>query len=275
MNRRPKIGIFDSGLGGLSVVKELLQSSLAYDLIYLGDTARLPYGAKSRETVIRYSHDNAQFLMSQDVDAIVIACHTASAFALESLQQRFDIPFVSMIPLACHKALEMTQTQHIGIIGTVATVHSRSYEEFLLKQESQLVVDARACALLVSLAEEGWIDSSLTYAIIDKYLSSFVANKMDTIILGCTHFPVLKSLIQKSVGSDVYLVDPAREVATCLQDLCDVTYMGTDDAPMSLRMYVTDFVQRFSDVSQIFLGHSIDVNVDKVKIGQDVCIATL
>ena len=272
--RRPKIGVFDSGLGGLGVVKQLLSSSLACDLIYLGDTARLPYGTKSKDAIKQYACDNVSFLISQDVDIVVIACHTVSAFALDFLKQTFSIPFVSMVPLACEKALQVTTSKEIGVVGTLATIASTAYETFMFSYAKDIHIKTKACSLLVSLVEEGWVDSSITFAIIDEYLGSFLTNTMDTLILACTHFPLLEGVIRDFVGDGVVLVDPAKEVPACLFRLCRQQDIYRKGVTRFLGMYVTDFVQHFREVSQIFLGQNINIEVEKVNLARSLCIPT-
>ena len=191
------IGIFDSGIGGLTVVRAIMDELPGYDLVYFGDTARTPYGTKSRQTVIDYSLQNTEFLIKQGAKMIVMACNTASSVATESLKKNFNLPIYEVITPAVRLALEKTQKSVIGVIGTRATINSGIYEKKIKKQNPNARVYSAACPLLVPLVEEGWLKKPETRMIVKKYLHPLKVRQIDTLILGCTHYPILKSIIQQ------------------------------------------------------------------------------
>jgi len=207
------IGVFDSGIGGTTVVKELIASLPNEKIIYYGDTARVPYGNKSRDTIINYSGQIARFLVSKKVKAIVIACNTASAVALETLRHELDIPVIGVVKPGAKAAAEVTKNNRIGVIATRATINSGIYEDFLKKTDPGIRVFKQACPLFVPLVEEGWIDDEVTDRIIHRYLDDFLKNDIDALILGCTHYPLLADEIAGITGEKVTLVNPAFECA--------------------------------------------------------------
>jgi glutamate racemase len=200
-NRRP-IGVFDSGVGGLTVLKQLSLRMPHERLIYLGDTARLPYGTKSKETVLKYSMRNASFLLEKGVKCLVIACNTASSLALEDLRRHFEMPVIGVIQPGAKKAASTTRVRRVGVIGTVATIRSRDIE-----------VTSVPCPLFVALAEEGWVEDEVTYLVAERYLRCLQDKGIDVLVLGCTHYPLLKSVLSRVMGKDVALVDSAEEAA--------------------------------------------------------------
>ena len=215
------IGVFDSGIGGLTVVKALLDLLPSERIIYLGDTARLPYGNKSPSTVERYSVEIAEMLMERNAKAIVVACNTASSVALPKLEQAFSVPVIGVIRPGAEAAVATTQNGHIGVIGTRATVKSGAYEQALRNLDSSLRVTSQACPLLVPLIEEGWLDDPLTDRVIARYLEPLIEKGIDTLVLGCTHYPLLSSAIQRALEGEVTLVDSARNCAVAVQQLLD------------------------------------------------------
>jgi glutamate racemase len=250
------IGIFDSGVGGLTVVRQVHKVLPKEDVIYLGDTARVPYGTKSPSTVIRFSCEDTQFLLQQNVKAVVVACNTASAWALPTLEQKFKVPIFGVILPGVRTALEKTQSGRIGIIGTSATIRSKAYSSALVARGDGVRVFDRACPLLVPLVEEGWTNGRITHQVLDEYLSPLRRHKIDTLILGCTHYPLLKSAVRKVVGSRVALIDSAE---SCARDVHErLEQMGlvctTRRRQGTIQPFVTDETDRFSDVAQRFLG---------------------
>src|SRR5262245_7321568 len=212
MNTQLPIGIFDSGLGGLTVVRQIHKVLPQEDLIYLGDTARVPYGTKSPSTVTRFACEDTQFLMQRNVKAVVVACNTCSAWALPMLEQKFPVPTFGVIVPGVRAALERTRNQRIGVIGTTATIRSRAYSNGILAVGGAKVF-TQACPLLVPLVEEGWLNHSVTLAVLREYLRPMLANRIDTLVLGCTHYPLLKKAIQKVAGKKIALVDSAESCA--------------------------------------------------------------
>lgn len=221
MNNAP-IGVFDSGVGGLTVVKEIMEQLPGEAMIYFGDTARVPYGSKSEETVVRYSAQIIKFLLAKGAKTIVIACNTASAVALEKMKQEFEVPILGVVKPGAKAAAEVTKNGKIGVIGTEATIRSGIYNEFLRKTDPHVTVYGKACPLFVPLAEEGWVgEDEITEQVARRYLSGLTAQEIDTLVLGCTHYPLLRSVIQKVVGDKVQLVNPAVETARELKYLME------------------------------------------------------
>jgi len=211
MNDRP-IGLFDSGVGGLTVLKQMMVQLPDEKMIYLGDTARLPYGIKSRETVVRYSLHNAEFLLDKGIKCLVVACNTASSLALQVLEARFPVPIIGVILPGAAKAALCSRKRRVGVIGTMATVRSRAYEEAIRDCRKDIQVFSEPCPLFVSLAEEGWIEDDITYAIARRYLAPLIRQQIDVLVLGCTHYPLLKPVLSRVMGPSVLLVDSAEEV---------------------------------------------------------------
>src|SRR5262245_39954284 len=215
MNPNPElpIGIFDSGMGGLTVVRQMHRVFPREDLIHLGDTARVPYGTKSPSTVVRFACEDAQFLLQQNVKAIVVACNTASAWALPTLEKRFSLPIFGVILPGVLAALEKSSVKRIGVIGTAATIRSKAYSNAMLARCDTAEVLARACPLLVPLVEEGWIEHRVTRAVLREYLTPLLRQRIDTLVLGCTHYPLLKKAIRQAVNDSLALVDSAESCA--------------------------------------------------------------
>ena len=200
--REAPIGVFDSGVGGLTVVREIMRQIPQEKIVYFGDTARVPYGTKSKDTVLRYSRQIVRFLRAREVKAIVIACNTASAYALETLQQEIDIPIIGVVKPGARVAARETTGGHIGVIGTEATVGSHIYRDYIQGIRPDVQVFEKACPLFVSLAEEGWWKDPITEAVAERYLQEMKERKVDTLILGCTHYPLLRSTVRKVVGEE-------------------------------------------------------------------------
>lgn len=253
------IGIFDSGIGGLTVFKAIEEALAHEHLIYLGDTARVPYGNKSRETITRYSIENTHFLLKAGVKAVVVACNTASALALPELQKQFSIPIIGVIEPGAQAAVETTKTGEIGIIGTEATIASASYTKAIQSLNPKTRVWGVSCPLFVPLAEEGWVNDEITEAVASKYLASFSKTPIDTLILGCTHYPILKKMISKVMGSEVKLVDSAEQTALALKALLKSHQLDRkDSSPRQETLFVTDSPARFNQVGRNFLNRSLE-----------------
>jgi len=258
MNANPElpIGIFDSGIGGLTVVRQIHRVLPHEDLVYLGDTARVPYGTKSPGTVVRFACEDTQFLIQQNVKAVVVACNTVSAWALPTLEQKFSVPIFGVIIPGAQAALKRSRNHRIGVIGTTTTVRSQAYSRAILARDDSARVFARACPLLVPLVEEGWIDNKITQAILRAYLSPILRRQIDTLVLGCTHYPLLKKVIRSVVGKDVALVDSAASCAQFLSERLDGTKLlaRTRRRAGVIQPFVTDEVERFDEMAKRFLG---------------------
>ena len=255
MNNELPIGIFDSGIGGLTVAREIRRVLPNEDLIYLGDTARVPYGTKSPSTVVRFACEDTNFLLQQNVKAVVVACNTCSAWALPMLQKKFDLPVFGVILPGVRAALEKTRTQRIGIIGTSATVRSKAYSNGILARCDTAKVFARACPLLVPLVEEGWIQHRLTRSVLREYLSPMLRHRIDTLILGCTHYPLLKKPIRAIVGKKVSLVDSAESCARFVRErLAHLQLLSHKRRAGVIQPFVTDETDRFAELAERFLG---------------------
>ncbi|MBU0598050.1 glutamate racemase [Patescibacteria group bacterium] len=208
------IGIFDSGIGGLTVVKEVLKHLPEYQMVYFGDTARTPYGNKSKSTIIKYAIQDTKFLLDKGAKIIIVACNSASAVAAEELKRQFEgVPIFEVITPAVNKAVAVTKNKRLGVIGTRATTSSNVYQDKIKQHQNGYTIISKACPLFVPLAEEGWTDKPVTKMVAKKYLYHLKLQNIDTLILGCTHYPLLKEIIQIKMGKQVTLVDPAEEVA--------------------------------------------------------------
>ncbi len=257
--REKSIGIFDSGIGGLTVFQAIRHQLPNEHLVYLGDTARLPYGNKSRETITRYSIENTQFLIRAGVKAVVVACNTASALGLTELQKQFSIPILGVIEPGAQAAVAATKSGEVGIVGTDATIASSSYTKAIQALNSNIRVWGVACPLFVPLAEEGWVEDSITYDVAKKYLASFVKTPIDTLILGCTHYPILKKVISEVVGSRVQLVDSAEQTAVALKKLLQEKNLDQKKpSSQNSTFFVTDSPARFKQVGRNFLNQSLE-----------------
>lgn len=250
------IGVFDSGIGGLTVVRALMDALPDEEIIYLGDTARTPYGNKSRDTVIRYSLNNIEFLVGHGADAVVIACNTASSFAFEAVRSRYQIPLFEVIGPGAQLAVQRSKKLRIGVIGTRATISSGIYEKKIKALQDNALVVTVPCPLLVPLVEEGWLNRPETAMIVRKYLARLKTRQIDTLILGCTHYPVLRKLIQRKIGTRVALVDSAEAVAMQVQrQLRSTCGDGRPGSSSKGRcsIYVTDTADQFQKTAHLIL----------------------
>ncbi len=240
------IGVFDSGVGGLTVAREIIRQLPEESMIYFGDTARVPYGSKSKDTIIRYSRQIVNFLLSKGVKAVVIACNTASALALTELQREYIVPIVGMVQPGAAAAMNATKNKNIGIIGTNATIKSGQYGAYLRKLDPKVTVVTKACPLFVPLVEEGLIEDRITEDMVSRYLREFWQYDIDALILGCTHYPLLINPIQRFMGDGVTLVNPAFEVAKYLKQLLKENGMRAEKGhEAKYQYYVSDLADQF------------------------------
>lgn len=266
IDRERPIGIFDSGIGGLTVVKRLAATLPNENLIYFGDTARVPYGSKSNSTVIEYALQDARFLTTKNVKAIVVACNTASSVAIGALKEKYDIPIIGMIEPGTEFALKATQNKNVGVIGTMATVDNEAYSKALKKADVKINVFEKACPLFVPLAEEGWTKHKATYEIAEEYLTELKGQDIDTLILGCTHYPILTDVIQKVVGENVKLIDSGIAAAELVK--AEIERIGLINNSHSLgnrEFYVTDIPKKFKEIAGLFLSSPVE-EVKKVEL---------
>lgn len=258
MNADAPIGIFDSGLGGLTVCRAVEAAFPGEDLIYLGDTARVPYGVKSAETVTRYSEEICDFLIEKGVKAIVVACNTASSLALQQLRQRYSLPVLGVLEPGVEAALKACHGGKVGVIGTEATIRSESYPRALVKRSPQIQVLSQACPLFVPLVEEGWIDHPVTREVAEIYVGPWRDLGLDAVILACTHYPLLKGVLQETLAPEVVWVDSALETARALGALLqEAGGLNARESGGSRIYYATDAPQKMQGLAQAFLGHSL------------------
>lgn len=262
------IGIFDSGVGGLTVLKEIIKALPQEDTVYLGDTARVPYGTKSPETVTRYSTEITSFLVSREIKLLVVACNTASAVSLDALKQRFSIPIVGVIEPGARRAASATRTGKVGVIGTEGTIRSSAYAKAIKRINPEIEVITRACPLFVPLAEEGWVNNQVARLTAETYLNGLKNAGIDTLVLGCTHYPLLKETIAAAVGEGVQLVDSAEETARTVSEILRGSGMIRPASERGNHHYfVTDVPAGFLKVGNRFLGGALEevhqVSVEK------------
>ena len=255
------IGLFDSGIGGLTVLHQILQKLPKENAVYLGDTARSPYGTKSVETVLRYSFENADFLIGKGVKLIVVACNTSTAIALDALKENVHVPVVGVIEPGAKAALAKTRSGKIGVIGTEATIQSGAYTQALKRLDPRVEVYSRACPLFVPLVEEGWLDNEVVELTVKSYLASLKRSGIDTLILGCTHYPLLKKALRRFMGRGVRLVDSAEETANEVSALLKEKSMEREQGKGRANFFVTDVPERFVKVGRRFLGKKVDAAV--------------
>lgn len=260
------IGVFDSGVGGLTVAREIIRQIPNETLIYFGDTARVPYGNKSKETIISYSRQIVRFLLAQNVKAIVIACNTASAFALETISSEISIPIIGVVEPGAKVAAETTKNGNIGIIGTEGTISSRIYNKYLNKANPNIHVYGKACPLFVPLVEEGWINDPITIEVVDRYIDELRGNKIDTLVLGCTHYPLLRNVIQSVVGDKVTLVNPAYETAITLKEVLQENALESTSPAGIHKYYVSDGAEKFKEFANTILPCEV-VQIKDVSVG--------
>lgn len=261
------IGIFDSGIGGLTVLKELIAALPREHTIYLGDTARVPYGIRSAETVTRYSFENTRFLLAQEIKMLVVACNTASAISLDAVKREFPLPVIGVLEPGARAAAAATRNKKVGIIGTEATIGSGAYERAVRKIDPAIEVFSMACPLFVPLVEEGWFDNDVAELVANRYLASLKARGIDTLVLGCTHYPILKGVIGRVLGSGITLIDSATETAREVSDVLDkLKWKRTDGDATIRKFFVTDTPVRFEKIGKLFLGDG-SLKAEQVRVG--------
>jgi glutamate racemase len=263
VNRESAIGVFDSGLGGLTVVRAIIEQLPNEDLVYLGDTARVPYGTRSPQTIIRYARGCASRLIERDIKFLVVACNTVSAVALDILRVEFDLPILGVIEPGARAGAHASRSGRIGVIGTLGTIASGVYERAITSIDSRMEVYGQATPLLVPLTEEGWLEGDVPSMVVRRYLEPLVKTKLDTLVLGCTHYPLLRSIIERTAAdlfkSPVSVVDSAQSTAQELQALLSEKGLQSQKKTLgSLDLMVTDMPKIFAEVASRFLGRSLE-----------------
>ncbi len=266
MDNRP-IGIFDSGIGGLTVFKEVVEQLPGENIVYFGDTARIPYGTRSKETVIKYVMQSINFLISKDIKVVVIGCNTASALALNEAQERFDIPIIGVVEPGARAAANCTKNKTIGIIGTEGTINSNSYQETIRKIIPTAEIIGVSCPLFVPIVEEGWENSDLADLAAKKYLLELKEHNIDTLILGCTHYPALRYTISKTMGERVRLVNPAYETAKLTKNILkEKALLNENIDGGTYKYYVSDDPEKFKriggNIIRKQISHAEKVNIE-------------
>ncbi len=260
------IGVFDSGLGGLTAVKQIMQELPGESVVYFGDTGRVPYGTRSRETIIKYSKNDVNFLLEKDVKMILIACGTASSAALCALKDEYDIPIIGVVEPAVDAALGVVRNGKIGVIGTVGTIKSGSYESLLKSKNPELLIYTKACPLFVPLVENGHFDTEVARLVIAEYLEEIKKAGVDTLILGCTHYPLLKKNISEYMGENVTLIDAGAEAAKALSAQLEENGLCSGEKKAEYHYYVSDNTDGFESLGGLFLEKKIDGQVEKIDI---------
>lgn len=257
-----KIGVFDSGVGGLTVLREIEKAFPDDSFIYFGDTARCPYGPKGEQTIIRYSIENTIFLLEQNVDCVIVACNTATSLAITRLQNTFHVPIIGVIEPAAKRAAEMSSSGRIGVIGTKATIHSGVYQRMIKEERSSAHVIGHACPLFVPLVEDGFLNEEVIRLIVKEYMAPFKREGIDTLVLGCTHYPLLTSYIREELGEKVHFVDPA----VCSLDALKAVKMALPPKKLQKpdhRFFVSDDPEKFSLLAHRFFGRALP-HIEKV-----------
>lgn len=256
MDNRP-IGIFDSGVGGLTVVKEVIKELPYEETIYFGDTARVPYGAKSKETVTKFSNQIIRFLISKKVKAVIIACNTVSSNSFDELTQEFvNLPIIEVVGPGVESCIKATENNIVGVIGTQATIESGAYEKRIKAVRPDIKVYSKACPLFVPLAEEGWTKNEVAKKTAEIYLKELTESGMDSIILGCTHYPLLKACIGETVGEKVKIVNPAAATAKKMKEFLEKNNMLNNGNTEKHTFYVSDNTKKFNDICSVTLKHN-------------------
>ena len=252
MDNRP-IGVFDSGIGGLTVVDALAKSLPNESILYVGETARGPYGNKSKARIQEYSDEIVQWLVNENCKMIVVACNTASSLALTHLNSKFDLPIIGVINPGVYAAIQATKTLSIGVLGTRGTINSAAYGKKIKLENSRISVISQACPLFVPLAEEGWISGDVPKAVAENYLAIFKESNVDTVILGCTHYPLLKTVINEVIGGDVSLVDSSEATASIVQSVLKQKELSAEGSVGEVHCFVTDSPDSFSSLADRFV----------------------
>lgn len=265
------IGVFDSGLGGLTAVKQLLDILPNENIIYFGDTGRVPYGSRSRESIIKYSAQDAAFLLKHNVKMIIAACGTASSVAKDYLENNLDVLYTGVVSPTAYAAAKVTRNGKIGVIGTTATISSHSYKKYLNHFNSSIETFEQDCPLFVPLVENGFIspDDPVVQLVVKRYLAPLKNKNVDTVIMGCTHYPILREAIQNEMGQNVTLIDSGRETAIYAAKLLKESNLLTNSTEKGkCEFYVSDTPHGFSSIASLFLGRDIDNTVTQIDIEQ-------
>jgi glutamate racemase len=251
------IGMFDSGIGGLTVLREVKKSLPHEHIIYLGDTARVPYGNRSPETVTRYSLENARFLLSRGIKMLIVACNTSSAIALPVLKKTVPIPVIGVIDPPSREAVRRTRSRKIGVIGTRTTVNSQAYPKAIKRLDSSIEVFSKACPLFVPVVEEGLEEDEIARVVVKKYLGEFRGSGIDVLVMGCTHYPVLEHQIRELIGEDIYIVNTGRETSRAVQDVLKQRSAARSSGKGGCEYFVTDAPDKLSDLGSRVLGEPL------------------
>lgn len=261
LDKSAPIGVFDSGIGGLTVAREIMRQMPNEKIIYFGDTARVPYGSKSKETVTKFSKQIVRFLQTHDVKTIVIACNTASAYALDELEKEIDIPIIGVVKPGTTAALKATKNGRIGVIATEATIGSQIYTKYIKDANQSAEIYGKACPLFVPLIEEGLLEDPVTDEIARRYLAELIDLDIDTLILGCTHYPLIRKALGRIMGEEVTLVNPAYETAIMLRDLLEEKDLLNDHTPQlgenPYQFYVSDMADKFKTFANSIIKYGI------------------
>jgi glutamate racemase len=268
-SRSLPIGIFDSGIGGLTVLKELLRVLPREDTIYLGDTARVPYGIRSAETVTRYSFENTKFLVARGIKMLVVACNTVSSVSLDAIKDSLSIPVIGVIEPGAKAAVAATRNGRIGVIGTDATIRSDAYTKAIRALDQSIKVSGLACPLFVPLVEEGWTEGIVAELTAQRYLKDLAGKEIDTLVLGCTHYPLLKEVLSKVMGEEIRLIDSAIETAREVKTTLEALALLNEAGGRLHSFFVTDAPDKFIRVGERFLGRTID-SIRKIELELEV-----
>ena len=261
-NREAPIGVFDSGVGGLTVAREIMRNLPSERIVYFGDTARVPYGSKSRESIIRFSRQIIHFLQEEHVKAIVVACNTASAYALDEVQKDLNLPIIGVVKPGAKVAAEATRNKRIGVIGTKGTIGSNIYADYIHEIDPEITVVGKACPLFVPLVEEGWLKDPVTVEVAERYLQELQEQDVDTLVMGCTHYPLLRSVLRELLGEKVTLVNPAYETAQSLKQLLkemNLDNPGIKEEEFPYRFYVSDLADQFTAFANSILPYDVSM----------------
>ena len=261
-HREAPIGVFDSGVGGLTVAREIMRNLPFERIVYFGDTARVPYGSKSRESIIRFSRQIIHFLQEEHVKAIVVACNTASAYALDEVQKDLDIPIIGVVKPGAKVAAQATRNKRIGVIGTKGTIGSNIYADYIHEIDPEITVVGKACPLFVPLVEEGWLKDPVTVEVAQRYLQELQEQDVDTLVMGCTHYPLLRSVLRELLVEKVTLVNPAYETAQSLKQLLkemNLDNPGIKEEEFPYRFYVSDLADQFTAFANSILPYDVSM----------------
>ena len=257
-NRSDPIGVFDSGIGGLTVVRALMEELPSENIVYFGDTARVPYGVKSVETITRYATEITAFLLDKKVKALIVACNTMAAVAFQAIENISPVPVLGVVDAGTKKAVSETLNKRVGIIGTPTTIASNAYPNAISTYDPGIKVFSQSCPLFVPLVEEGWLDHQATRLTAEEYLGPIMTRDIDTLVLACTHYPLLKPLLREVLGNRIQLVDSAETISKQARELFEEKNLqNKQKKPPEYRFFITDAPERFREVGERFLGRTL------------------